>query len=30
LPLLGISMVFVLAAERLVLRRVPRLYTFFN
>jgi len=30
LPLLGISMVFVLAAERLVLRRVPRLHAFFN
>ena len=30
LPLLGISMLFVLAAERLVLRRVPRLHAFFN
>ncbi|HEY4143457.1 PepSY domain-containing protein [Pinirhizobacter sp.] len=30
LPLLGISMLFVLAAERLVLRRVPRLNAFFN
>nr|WP_284691881.1 PepSY domain-containing protein [Pinirhizobacter soli] len=30
LPLLGISMLFVLVAERLVLRRVPRLHAFFN
>jgi uncharacterized iron-regulated membrane protein len=30
LPLLGISMLLVLAAERLVLRRVPRLHAFFN
>lgn len=30
LPLLGISMLLVLAAERLLLRRVPRLQAFFN
>jgi uncharacterized iron-regulated membrane protein len=30
LPLLGISMLLVLAVERLVLRRVPRLHAFFN
>ena len=30
LPLLGISMLLVLAAERLLLRRLPRLHGFFN
>lgn len=30
LPLLGISMLLVLAAERLLLRRLPRLHAFFN